>query len=138
MRGRDLKAWRQRHGYTQESLVRELQLKSRQTIIAWERSEKLSRIVVLAIQALERLPDTRTVAGERCAAWTGRQLKAREAQRLISEKFGSQEDYLELVDEIGKMSLTDNLTGLYNRPALLALLEKEFERCGNDKRPWSI
>jgi DNA-binding XRE family transcriptional regulator len=70
MRGIDLKEWRQRNRYTQEALMHELGVRSRQTMISWERSDKLPRIVELAIQALERSPDLRTVAGERCPVWT--------------------------------------------------------------------
>ena len=64
MIGTDLQAWRKRNGYTQNSLCLELGVKSRQTIISWEKStERLSRLVELALMALEQIPEARTVDG---------------------------------------------------------------------------
>jgi DNA-binding XRE family transcriptional regulator len=54
--GADLKAWRKRHGFTQEMLRLALQVGSRQTIISWEKSTKrLPRYVYLALIGLEHL-----------------------------------------------------------------------------------
>jgi transcriptional regulator with XRE-family HTH domain len=56
--GRDLKAWRKANNYTHEQLLSLLSIKSRQTIINWEQTEKiLPRILRLALMALECLPD---------------------------------------------------------------------------------
>jgi len=68
MIGTELPAWRRRHGYTQQSLCMELGIHSRQTIISWEKSaERLSRVVELALIALEKIPEIRKAAGERCS-----------------------------------------------------------------------
>ncbi|MCP3396227.1 hypothetical protein [Bradyrhizobium sp. CCGB20] len=54
--GADLKAWRKKHGFTQEMLRMALQVGSRQTIISWEKSTKrLPRYVYLALIGLEHL-----------------------------------------------------------------------------------
>ncbi|MBB4376655.1 hypothetical protein SAMN05216573_105132 [Bradyrhizobium sp. Rc3b] len=54
--GTDLKAWRKKHGFTQEMLRLALQVGSRQTIISWEKSEqRLPRYIYLALIGLEHL-----------------------------------------------------------------------------------
>ncbi len=66
IRGIDLKDWRKRHGYTQEALMRELEVNSRQTISTWEQSpDELRRIIQLALTALEEIPEVRRVVGKR-------------------------------------------------------------------------
>ncbi len=66
IRGIDLKDWRKRHGYTQEALMRELEVNSRQTMSTWEKSpDELPRIVQLALRALEEIPEARYVDGKR-------------------------------------------------------------------------
>lgn len=75
----NLKEWRHRNSYTQESLSMALGV-SRQTIVAWENSEDaLSPLVQLALLALEHLP-------EKCVVVAGNRLSAaqqREARRKI-------------------------------------------------------
>jgi transcriptional regulator with XRE-family HTH domain len=64
MLGTDLPEWRKRNRFTQDSLRMALGLGSRQTIISWEKStEKLPRMVELALLALEHLPEHRKVDG---------------------------------------------------------------------------
>ena len=58
-----MKQWRGRHGYTQDQLLKELQVKSRQTISNWERAERVDRLVELALIALERHPECRNIHG---------------------------------------------------------------------------
>ncbi|MGP0089731.1 MAG: helix-turn-helix transcriptional regulator [Xanthobacteraceae bacterium] len=78
MLGADLKAWRERMDYTQEGLKEELGVRSRQTIISWEKSnDPLPRMIELALHALEVHPELRKVSGERAAAWTRRRLEQR-------------------------------------------------------------
>jgi transcriptional regulator with XRE-family HTH domain len=50
-----LKAWRTRNTYSQAQLAEELNV-TRQSIMKWEKSERLDRVVQLALQALERDP----------------------------------------------------------------------------------
>lgn len=68
--GIDLRKWRERNGHTQESLRIALGIKSRQTIITWEQSEKpLQTTLELALLALEHLPERCSlVAGVRATA----------------------------------------------------------------------
>jgi transcriptional regulator with XRE-family HTH domain len=63
--GPELRAWRKANGYaTQESLQRELGVKSRGTISAWEQADvRLPRLVELALTALERVPNCRMIGG---------------------------------------------------------------------------
>ena len=70
IRGTELREWRKRNGYTQEELMLELGLGSRQTIITWEKSESpIPRTVELALLALEHLPGLcRTMDGHRYTA----------------------------------------------------------------------
>jgi len=64
MLGTDLPEWRKRNRFTQDALRMALGLGSRQTIITWEKStDKLPRMVELALLALEHLPDQRKVDG---------------------------------------------------------------------------
>jgi DNA-binding XRE family transcriptional regulator len=69
MRGIDLKEWRKRHKYSQEMLMNELGLGSRQTIVTWEKSsDELPRLTQLALIALEEIPKVRRVHGKRAGA----------------------------------------------------------------------
>jgi DNA-binding XRE family transcriptional regulator len=62
MLGTELPEWRHRNRFTQDTLRMALGVKSRQTIITWEKStEPLPRLVELALLALERFPDERKV-----------------------------------------------------------------------------
>ncbi|MBR1214614.1 hypothetical protein [Bradyrhizobium sp. JYMT SZCCT0180] len=62
MLGTELPEWRSRNRFTQDTLRMALGVKSRQTIITWEKSiEPLPRLVELALLALERFPDERKV-----------------------------------------------------------------------------
>lgn len=62
MLGTDLPEWRSRNRFTQDTLRMALGVKSRQTIITWEKStEPLPRLVELALLALERFPEERKV-----------------------------------------------------------------------------
>jgi DNA-binding XRE family transcriptional regulator len=62
MLGTELPEWRRRNRFTQDTLRMALGVKSRQTIITWEKStERLPRLVELALLALERFPDERKV-----------------------------------------------------------------------------
>lgn len=64
MTGADLKAWRKRNRYRQEDLQRELELGSRSTISNWEASQDpLPRTIVLALMALENMPEARRIHG---------------------------------------------------------------------------
>jgi diguanylate cyclase (GGDEF)-like protein len=137
MRGVDLKQWRQRNGYTQEALMHELKLGSRQTIVGWEQSEEISRTVELALQALERLPDTRLVAGTRFKAGAGRKLTARGLQKLVSGTF---EDGRPAVGyRMGRVQpASDPLTGLCNRAGFLAAADTEWKRARTEDGPLSV
>lgn len=58
MLGIDLPHWRKRNRFTQDNLREALGVKSRQTIITWEKSETpIPRTVELALLALEHLPE---------------------------------------------------------------------------------
>ncbi|MFQ3456466.1 hypothetical protein PMN64_24600 [Bradyrhizobium sp. UFLA01-814] len=62
MLGTELPEWRSRNRFTQDTLRMALGIKSRQTIITWEKStEPLPRLVELALLALERFPEERKV-----------------------------------------------------------------------------
>ena len=64
MLGTDLPEWRKRNRFTQNTLRMALGLGSRQTIITWEKStDRLPRMVELALLALEHLPDQRGADG---------------------------------------------------------------------------
>lgn len=62
MLGIELPQWRARHRFTQDMLRIALGIRSRQTIITWEKStEPLPRLVELALLALENFPEERQV-----------------------------------------------------------------------------
>jgi transcriptional regulator with XRE-family HTH domain len=66
MQGEELVAWRRKHGFTQEQLMLELDVKSRQTMSAWENSgRQVPRLVELALVALEREPSVRLIHGKK-------------------------------------------------------------------------
>ena len=67
MNGAELKAWRKANGYnSQAALQMELELGSRATLSSWENSKgELPRLIVLALTALERCPELKTVTGKR-------------------------------------------------------------------------
>ena len=65
MRGADLTALRKAIGYSQEQLMTELGVKSRQTISSWEHSERIPRTVELALIALREVPSCRRSGGKR-------------------------------------------------------------------------
>ncbi|MEH2489411.1 helix-turn-helix transcriptional regulator [Bradyrhizobium sp. AZCC 2230] len=68
MLGTELRAWRKRHGMTQETLRVELGV-SRQTIVVWEQMETpLPRLTELALVALDQVPECRTATGHRYTA----------------------------------------------------------------------
>lgn len=54
--------WRARNGYSQDDLANELNV-SRQTIIGWEKSDSVSRILELALLSLEHVPNTQKYLG---------------------------------------------------------------------------
>ena len=57
MRGRDLREWRERHGFSQEELRQELKLKSRQTLNSWEHPQnEVPPLVENALYKLELNP----------------------------------------------------------------------------------
>jgi len=80
--GSDLKDWRRRNGYTQEMLRLALGVGSRQTVISWEKSdEPLSKIIELALLALEYLPEMCSlVAGKRYSAAEYSQQRRRQTE----------------------------------------------------------
>src|SRR4051812_42202505 len=55
MRGSELKLWRTTRGWKQTDLMQELGVSSRQTLSTWETSEKVPRIVELAVIALDQV-----------------------------------------------------------------------------------
>ncbi|SFN38065.1 DNA-binding transcriptional regulator, XRE-family HTH domain [Bradyrhizobium sp. Rc3b] len=62
MRGTELPEWRKRNSFTQDTLRIALGVKSRQTIITWEKqADPLPRLVELALLALENFPEERNV-----------------------------------------------------------------------------
>jgi DNA-binding XRE family transcriptional regulator len=66
MLGIELPEWRKRNRFTQDGLRLALGVGSRQTIITWEKSsEPLSRLVELALLALEHFPEERNADGAR-------------------------------------------------------------------------
>jgi DNA-binding XRE family transcriptional regulator len=70
MLGTELVQWRKRNGFTQDTLRMALGVKSRQTIITWEKSrDPLPRLVQLALFALENFPEERQVTALRTAPW---------------------------------------------------------------------
>ncbi len=66
MKGPELRQRRERLGYTQRGFLKEIGVRSRQTLITWEKSDaKLPRLVELAVLALENLPECRQQIGKR-------------------------------------------------------------------------
>lgn len=64
MLGIELPDWRRRNRFTQDALRMALGVKSRQTIISWEKSPvQLPRLVELALMAIEHIPEARAVDG---------------------------------------------------------------------------
>ena len=62
MLGIELPEWRKRNNFTQDTLRIALGIRSRQTIISWEKlTTQLPRLVELALFALEHFPDQRKV-----------------------------------------------------------------------------
>jgi len=57
MRGRELREWRERNGFSQEELRQELKLASRQTLNSWEHHEgEVPPLVERALYKLEPDP----------------------------------------------------------------------------------
>lgn len=79
MRGSELIAWRELMGFSQLDLMKELGVKSRQTISSWENSEEIPRIVALAIKALEFDPNLREWAGKATPAKAARKFNRQSA-----------------------------------------------------------
>jgi DNA-binding XRE family transcriptional regulator len=62
MLGTELPEWRKRNSFTQDTLRIALGVRSRQTIITWEKSTApLPRLIELALFALESFPEQRNV-----------------------------------------------------------------------------
>jgi DNA-binding XRE family transcriptional regulator len=62
MLGTELPEWRKRNGFTQDTLRIALGVKSRQTIITWEKqTDPVPRLVELALLTLENFPEERNV-----------------------------------------------------------------------------
>jgi transcriptional regulator with XRE-family HTH domain len=55
MTGDELKAWRKGRGWTQTDLMQELEVTARQTVVRWEHSERIPRLVELSIIALDQV-----------------------------------------------------------------------------------
>jgi transcriptional regulator with XRE-family HTH domain len=55
MTGEELRAWRKGRRWTQADLMEELQVTARQTIVRWEQSEEVPRMVELAVIALDQV-----------------------------------------------------------------------------------
>jgi transcriptional regulator with XRE-family HTH domain len=99
MLGTELPEWRKRNRFTQDTLRIALGVKSRQTIITWEKSqEPLSKLVRLALLALERIPEARLADGYRFPnaqavhkhVWAEREYPGRKEPTPL-EECGSQE-----------------------------------------------
>ena len=63
MSGAELKAWRKAIGWKQSDLMEELGITSRQTLGAWEKLDRLPRIVELAVIALDQVEACRDRTG---------------------------------------------------------------------------
>jgi transcriptional regulator with XRE-family HTH domain len=88
MRGSEMVALRKRLGYNQRELMIELDVKSRQTISAYENSlDKVPRLVELALVALESKPECRIRSGKKAEVTGGRVLSARQPPlaQVVSE-----------------------------------------------------
>jgi DNA-binding XRE family transcriptional regulator len=68
MTGADWAEWRRRLNYTQETICLELGVRSRQTIISWEKANSVPRMAELALYALEHVPSARNIARDRAIA----------------------------------------------------------------------
>lgn len=69
--GSELRAWRKAMGWNQQHLASELRV-SRPTVSAWEsKDDYIPRLVYLAVQALERLPDLRSEGNDGIATYGG-------------------------------------------------------------------
>jgi len=55
MTGNELRAWRKGRGWTQADLMKELEITARQTVVRWEQSERIPRMVELSIIALDQV-----------------------------------------------------------------------------------
>ena len=85
MRGRDLVEWRKHNGFSQEELIQELGVRSRQTISSWERPEKeVPRLVELALRALELDPSFRQREGKTFRQTEGKKATAKEKRDFYS------------------------------------------------------
>lgn len=74
MNGAELREWRKRNGYSQDELMKELGIRSRQTISSWENSnDELSRMLELALNALEYVPESRRRFGSKMSAMERKQ-----------------------------------------------------------------
>jgi len=80
MKGVDLKHWRENNDLTQEHLMKELGIKSRQTIITWEHSEYIPRLAELAVIALDQIEACRRQTGYRT------QFSAKNVARMFHER----------------------------------------------------
>jgi DNA-binding XRE family transcriptional regulator len=49
MRGAELKVWREKRGWTQSDLMKELEVGSRQTLTTWGASGRIPRTIELAV-----------------------------------------------------------------------------------------
>jgi transcriptional regulator with XRE-family HTH domain len=63
MTGAEWAEQRRRLGYSQQTLMCELGVGSRQTISTWENSEEVPRLAVLALYAIEHCPESRRILG---------------------------------------------------------------------------
>ena len=69
MNGSELRDQRRRLGFTQDDLISELGIRSRQTLISWEKSDgELPRLVELAMLPQERIPECHQKAGKKTPA----------------------------------------------------------------------
>jgi transcriptional regulator with XRE-family HTH domain len=76
--GADLSAWRARNNRTQESLASELDV-TRQTVIQWEQSANLTRMLCLALEALElKRPVVNLETGAHLREWRKRRNRTQE------------------------------------------------------------
>ena len=53
--GDELKAWRKGRSWTQTDLMNELHVTARQTIVRWEQSDRIPRMVELSVIALDQV-----------------------------------------------------------------------------------
>jgi transcriptional regulator with XRE-family HTH domain len=55
MTGVELRGWRKGRGWTQTDLMSELKVTARQTVVRWEKSDEIPRVVELAVIALDQV-----------------------------------------------------------------------------------